>query len=116
MQHCFDFLVAATQVARCIGILHIIIVGDATGQGGQHLVANVVGADALCQPDESLCCVLVQSHCLGPVGKGGGGGRLLSLAGAFVVTKRRWCHCGSCYCLLLLFLILFFIHCVLVLG
>lgn len=40
-----DVLVAAAQVAGGVGIVHVIVVGDATGKGRQHLGRQSVKAE-----------------------------------------------------------------------
>lgn len=54
MQHGLDFLVAASQVACRVGVLHVIVVTDAACQDCQQIVAQSIVADALGELDEPL--------------------------------------------------------------
>ena len=109
MQYRFDFLVAATQVTGCIGVLHVIVVGNATGKGGEQRIADFITVDALRELRQLLSRRIIQPHGSGAVHQGRGGGRLLALDGLIALAKRRWGHSGG-ICRLLLFKILLFIH------
>ena len=92
MQHSLDFLVAATQVARSVGIAHVIVVGDAAGERGEQVLGDLVGAQPLGEAGEARGGVLVKPQGGDPVGQGRGGGRLLlgCLVRFITVAKRRW--------------------------
>ena len=81
MQDSLDFLVAAAQVACRIGSLHIVVMADAARERGQQLVTDAFARNACGEFSELLRGVLIQSHCPGTVGKGGGGARLLAFMG-----------------------------------
>ena len=93
MHHGLDLLVAAAQVARRVGVLHIAVVGDALGQGGQQLGADVAVAEALDEFAEPVADILLEFHRSNPLVKGGGGRRPFGadvLLRFIIVAKGRW--------------------------
>ena len=92
MQDSLDFLVAAAQVAFRIGSLHIVVMADAAREHCKQFVTDVIARNTCCEFSELLRGVLIQSHCPGTVGKGGGGARLLAFMGCITRAKGRWRH------------------------
>ena len=101
-----DFVVATSQVTGRVGIVHIIVMGDAAGKCGEQFIASRGVVQAFGQMNETLGRFLVEPKCRNSVGKDWGGGRLSHLHGFFILAKGRWRYC----LIRLLFSFLFFGH------